>query len=203
MNPSRENGFLIAVGSANPLKLRAVEETASRVWSHARVIASPVPSGVSANPISNRETIAGASRRARLSRQSSGAEWGVGLEGGMTKIAGDWFTCVWCVIWDGIEETWGGGVHFQLPQRVVRGVLEEGKEIGTCMDELTGLSRTKRKMGAEGILTGGLIDRRAGFSACFIYAAAPRVYPYHPSLSPPLKVLGRLSTGRGEGNWSG
>lgn len=167
----------IVVGSANPLKLRAVAETAGRIRPGCRVSARPAASGVSDNPLSNEETIAGALERARAARKSAGAGWGVGLEGGMTLIGGEWYTCVWCVIWDGEADTRGGGVHFQLPPPVIRAVLEEGKEIGRCMDELTGMARTKRRMGAEGILTAGLIDRTAGFVSSFIYALSPRLHP--------------------------
>ncbi len=165
----------IAVGSENPLKLQSVEDLLKRIYPEATYLPVKVDSGVSHNPIDNDETIAGARQRARRALKETGSDWGVGLEGGMVKIAERWFTCVWCVIWDGVEETLGGGVHFELPEMVVEGILREGKEMGTCMDEIAGVEMSKRKMGAEGILTGGMIDRATTFRNAILYALAPRI----------------------------
>lgn len=169
----------IAVGSENPLKLQSVRAVLRRIYPEAEFAPVKVNSGVSHNPLSNEETIAGARRRAKESLRISQADWGIGLEGGIVLISERWFTCVWCVIWDGEEETLGGGVHFELPPAVIRGILREGKEMGTCMDTLTGLTMSKRKMGAEGILTGGLIDRKTTFQNAIIYALAPRISPHY------------------------
>jgi len=163
------------VGSKNPLKLQAVESILKNIFPGSEYISLKAESGVSHTPLSNEETISGAEKRAEDARKITGADWGVGLEGGMVKIAGTWFTCVWCIIRDGEKETLGGGVHFQLPDLVVRGILDEGKEMGTCMDELTGMTMNKQKMGAEGILTRGLIDRKTTFKNAVTYALAPRI----------------------------
>ena len=168
-------GKKIAVGSKNPLKLQAVESTLENIFPGSEYTAVKAESGVSHTPLSNEETISGAGKRAEDARKITDSDWGVGLEGGMVKIAGTWFTCVWCIIRDGEKETLGGGVHFQLPDRVVRGILDDKKEMGTCMDELTGMIMSKQKMGAEGILTKGLIDRNTTFKIAVTYALAPRI----------------------------
>lgn len=165
----------VAVGSKNPLKRRAVADVLKRVRPGAAVAAVEAVSGVSATPLSNAETIAGAVRRARAARDQTGADWGLGLEGGMARIAGRWFTCVWCAVWDGKRETVGGCVHCEVPPAVVRGIVSGGREMGDCMDDLTGLRRTKRRMGAEGILTAGLVDREKSFRNAVLYALAPRI----------------------------
>ena len=177
-NPSdlpKTPGKKIAVGSKNPLKLQAVESVLENIFPGSEYTAVKAESGVSHTPLSNEETISGAGKRAEDARKITGADWGIGLEGGMVKIADSWFTCVWCIIRDGEKETLGGGVHFQLPDRVVRGILDDKKEMGTCMDELTGMTMSKQKMGAEGILTGGLIDRNTTFKIAVTYALAPRI----------------------------
>jgi inosine/xanthosine triphosphatase len=171
----------IAIGSLNPLKLAAVKSILSRTSRGDAFVAVAADSGVSHTPLSNSKTIAGARRRAEEARKIAGADWGVGLEGGMNRVAGEWFTCVWCVIFDGRRATAGGGVHFQLPPAVVRAIVEEGKEMGPAMDELAGTTMSKQKMGAEGILTAGLIDRKTTFEIAAIYALAPRLSPeYYP-----------------------
>lgn len=165
----------IVVGSLNPLKLQAVESILRKVHPGSECVAVKVESGVSHTPLSNNETIDGARRRAREALKISRADWGVGLEGGLVRIGETWFTSVWCVIWDNSQETLGGGVHFQLPESVVREIIEEGREMGECMDRLTGLTLTNREMGAEGVLTAGLIDRKTTFENAIIYALAPRI----------------------------
>ncbi len=173
----------IAVGSQNPLKLAAVEDVFSRAGITGEFTAVAAGSGVSSTPLANAETIAGARRRAEEARRISGADWGIGLEGGMDRTGEDWFTCVWCAIADRNGSTIGGGVHFQLPPGVVRSILEQGREMGDAMDELAGTVMSKRKMGAEGILTAGLIDRKSTFKIAVIYALAPRLLPQY--YSPP------------------
>ena len=165
----------VAVGSQNPLKLEASRSVIGRLFPEAEFVSLPADSGVSINPTSNRETIAGARARAEAARNKAGADWGVGLEGGITPVGGEWFTCVWCVIRDRQRETRGGGVHFQLPPKVLKDILQDGREMGDGMDALTGQTMSKRRMGAEGILTGGLVDRTATFENALIYALAPRI----------------------------
>lgn len=171
----------IAVGSLNPLKLEAVKSILSRAGRDDDFVAVEAESGVSHTPLSNSETIAGARRRAEEARRIAGADWGVGLEGGMNRVGEEWFTCVWCLIADGTAATAGGGVHFQLPPAVVRAILEEGMEMGPAMDRLAGTTMSKRKMGAEGLLTEGLIDRKTTFEIAVIYALAPRLFPEYYS----------------------
>lgn len=171
----------IAVGSQNPLKLAALKSVLERIRPGDEFVPAAAESGVSHTPLSNSETIAGARKRAEEARRISGADWGVGLEGGMSRVGGEWFTCVWCAIADGNVTTAGGGVHFQLPPAVVRAIIEGGKEMGPAMDELAGTVMSKRKTGAEGILTAGLIDRKTTFEIAVIYALAPRLSPKYYS----------------------
>lgn len=163
----------IAVGSKNPLKLEAVESILKKLYPEAEYIPVEVDSGVSSTPLSNEETIAGARQRAREAITISRSDWGVGLEGGMARVRERWFSGVWCVIRDGEKESMGGGVHFEIPDSVCHGILEESREMGDCMDELAGMKMTKQRMGAEGILTGGRIDRLRTFQNAIIYALAP------------------------------
>jgi inosine/xanthosine triphosphatase len=155
----------IAVGSTNPVKVEAVKEVAAEIFGEVAVEPVEVDSGVSSNPLTDSETIAGAVRRAGEARERSGAELGVGLEGGITRIDGKYYTCVWCALDDGKEVTTGGGVHIPLPDRVLRMILDDGKEMGHVMDELTATADTKRTVGFEGIVTKGLVTRLDSFRA--------------------------------------
>ena len=173
----------ISVGSKNPLKLTAVENILKNIHPGAEYVSVDVNSGVSHTPLTNEETIAGARRRAKEAIDLARADWGVGLEGGMARVGDRWFSGVWCVIRAGEEESLGGGVHFELPPLICRGILEEGREMGDCMDELAGLKKTKQRMGAEGILTGGRIDRLQTFQNAVIFALAPYLNPSYYNLN--------------------
>lgn len=145
------------------MKIDAVESVASKIFGNVKVEGIEVDSGVSHNPLTDAETIAGAVRRAKEARGNAGADLGVGLEGGITKVDGKYYTCVWCSIDNGDEVMTGGGVHIPLPPKVLHMIVDENMEMGHVMDKLTGNSDTKRRMGFEGILTKGLVNRRDSF----------------------------------------
>ena len=167
----------IAVGSTNPVKVEAVRAVAARIFDGVEVLSVDVDSGVSHNPLTDAETIAGAVARARAAREKSGAELGVGLEGGITRIDGRHYTCVWCALDDGREVATGGGVHIQLPRKVLRMITEEKKEMGSVMDELTEIRGTKRRMGFEGIVTKGLVNRGDSFRAVLGFTFSKLISP--------------------------
>lgn len=56
-----------------------------------------------------------------------------------------------------------------LPKKVSGEVLA-GKELGEVIDETTGIKDVKKKMGAVGILTKGLVDRTQAYEAIISYA---------------------------------
>jgi inosine/xanthosine triphosphatase len=168
----------IAVGSNNPVKIKAVEKVAAKVFGDVVVEGVSVDSGVSHNPLTDAETIAGAVARAKAARESTGAEIGVGLEGGITVIDGSHYTCVWCAIDDGHTVLKGGGVHVPVPDRVVSMIVDGGREMGAVMDGLTSIRDTKSKMGFEGLVTRGLVDRGHSFESVLAYTLAGFLSPH-------------------------
>ena len=167
----------IAVGSKNPLKLDAVRNVARKVFGPVQVEGIEVDSGVSHNPLTDAETIEGAATRAKAAREKSGADLGVGIEGGITELAGNCYTCVWCAVDTGGELLTGGGVHVPVPPTVLRMITHERMEMGAAMDKLTSIEGTKRKMGFEGIITKGLINRQDSFEAVVGYTFAKLISP--------------------------
>lgn len=173
----RGNKMKIAVGSLNPVKIDAVRRIVSRIFGEVAVEGVKVDSGVSHNPVTDAETIEGAVTRARAARKESGADLGVGLEGGITRIDGLYYTCVWCAVDNGREVFTGGGVHIPVPERVRAMIVEEQAEMGTVMDALTSIPGTKQKMGFEGIVTKGLINRGDSFENIISFTLAPLISP--------------------------
>ena len=89
----------IAVGSKNPVKVGAVQAVLARIAPEASVEGVAVPSGVSYQPWGDEETIRGALARAHAARVALGADWGVGIEGGVIDDGGTRVrTCAWAAI---------------------------------------------------------------------------------------------------------
>ena len=167
----------IAVGSTNPVKVAAVREVVGQVWPEAEVCPLAVETGVSAMPLSDEETIAGARNRAYAALQACGADLGFGLEGGVHPHEAGLLLHGWVVVTDvnGREGVAGSG-RLLLPPAIARRVLA-GEELGPVMDELMGETDIKTKGGAVSVLTGGLIQRQQAFALGVAYALAPFIAP--------------------------
>ena len=172
-NPLQHLG-LVAVGSANPVKVGAVRAVLGRVAPHAVVQGVTVPSGVRDQPWGDEETIRGALNRAAAARNALGADWGVGVEGGVVEASdGGVRTCAWAAVVarDGREGV-GGSLSLALPSRVAS-LVRDGMELGHAMDAVTGERGVKRGVGAVGILTNGLVTRQQAYEVLIAYAIAP------------------------------
>ncbi|MGZ8493458.1 MAG: DUF84 family protein [Gemmatirosa sp.] len=169
---------LVAVGSANPVKLAAARAVLARVAPHAVVVEAPVASGVPDQPWGDEETRRGAGTRARAARDATGAELGIGFEGGVVAEAdGTVRSCAWAAVVDaGGVEGIGGSLAMPLPTAVARR-LRDGEELGHAIDALTGASGTKHRGGAVALLTAGLVDRQRAYELLLSYALAPWLGP--------------------------
>ena len=162
----------IAVGSRNPVKVKAVKRAFSRAFGKCEVVAVLVSSGVSNMPMSFNESVKGAKNRAKEVLEELEADFGVGLEGGFEKTEHGTFMSG-CVAIVDRKGRWGigGGTRILMPECVVKKV-EKGKELGDVMDEIRGLRNTKQHDGAAGYFTKNLIPRTEGFENATIYALA-------------------------------
>lgn len=167
----------IAVGSSNPVKLKAVQQMAKRVWPDAEVCAVAVPSGVDEMPREDRQTIAGARNRAHAARQQTSADLGVGLEGGVHPHEVGLLLQGWVVIVDRDgREGLGAAAQIPLPPVIADRVLN-GEELGPVMDDLLDEEDVKKRGGAVGALTAGLVPRENAFAVAVAYALAPFISP--------------------------
>jgi len=92
----------VAVGSHNPIKIEAVRLAFETLWPEKdwSVSAVKVSSGVSNQPMSDKEAIKGARNRAQEAIEKEKAYYGVGLEGGLQRIGEHYFDCGWIVVRD-------------------------------------------------------------------------------------------------------
>lgn len=148
-----------------------------RLWPEAQIIPVSVPSGVSAMPMNDAETIRGAQNRAQAACDALGADMGIGLEGGVHPEPFGWVLQGWVAIVtaDG-RSGLGGCARLLLPAHIARRV-QQGEELGHIMDEVLDDHNTKQKGGAVGALTNNLVVRGEAFATAVAYALAPFVSP--------------------------
>ena len=169
----------VAVGSTNPIKIAAVRSVLAGVFGDAHFVPVDVPSGVPEQPWGDEQTRRGAFNRASQALAQIGANFGVGLEGGVVETSVGLMTCAWCAIVDERGKAgYGGGVHMLLPPEVAQAVRQNG-ELGPAMDALVDEHNTKQGRGAVGILTNGLSSRQAAYEQLVAMAAAPFVTEFY------------------------
>lgn len=171
----------ITVGSTNPVKINAVKNAFSNAFSDKIIEVSGlnINSGVSDQPMSDKESIKGAYNRAEQSLILGKTDYGVGLEGGIQKIDKFWFDCGWAVIINKKRE-WGIGssVRVLLSDKMIS-LIKEGKELGEVSDILFKRTNSKQAEGHFGIMTNNLITRTSGYRDS-IYSALTRFL--HPEV---------------------
>lgn len=163
----------IFVGSHNPVKINSVVGAASETWPGVHVEGFDVPSGISEQPLSDKETKQGAINRAITALDEGltkfevdGFEFtddevlGVGLEGGVFEDEdGQMWSTVWAVVTDktGFFE-YANGARFQVPD-IVADRIRKGEEMGPIISKVVGESDVRKKQGMIGITTKGFVDR--------------------------------------------
>jgi len=166
--------MLVLVGSTNPVKIKATKEAFEKFFENVEVKGIEVDSGVPPQPF-DEETFQGALNRALNLKRKFEADFYVGIEGGVSKIFGRWFSfgAVCIVDRDGIYG-FGTSPLFELPQWVVE-ELKGGKELGEVMDELEGRKGIKRREGAIGVFTKGVMKRKDLYVPGIITALIPHL----------------------------
>jgi inosine/xanthosine triphosphatase len=171
--------LLVVVGTSNPIKVKAVENVFSKFFK-VSVVMRKVPSAVLPQPVGLKMTIKGAVLRARNALNfESGAELGLGIEAGLIPIPGTisgYMDQQFVAIADRQGRvTLGGGPAFEYPPSLVKRVLGEAIEVGTAMEDLTGIKGLGRKQGAIGFFSKGRLDRTSLTEYAVLMALIPRL----------------------------
>ncbi|MET3697224.1 inosine/xanthosine triphosphatase [Bacillus oleivorans] len=150
----------VAVGSNNPAKLGAVKKALEQI--QVIVIGVDVPSGVTAQPFSDQETMQGAIERAKNAKSKASADIGIGLEGGVYQQGNQIYVCNWGALsWEGGILT-AGGARIPLPDAIAVKLLQ-GHELGPIMDEYTQEKGIRYSKGAVGVFTSAWVTREEMF----------------------------------------
>lgn len=171
--------MVIAVGTNNKVKIQAVTNACEKIFKKELVIQSvEVSSGVSDQPMSDQESIEGAINRAMAAMGKIQADFGIGLEGGVTEIGDQMFLTGWVAVVhkDGRKGLASSG-RILLPQRVAEELKKGERELGQIIDEISGVVDVKHGLGTGGILTNGLTNRRTSFKNACIEAMARFISP--------------------------
>jgi len=165
----------ILLASTNPVKRDAVLTGFLRMFPDDEfyINSVDVPSGVSDQPLDNRETLQGAlNRSAQAAALYPDADFWVGVEGGVEMLNGDLSAFAWVVVRSrqmlGKSRT---GTFF-LPPAVAELVLA-GKELGEADDIVFGRANSKTENGAVGLLTGDVINRAELYAHAVVLALVP------------------------------
>ena len=115
----------VIVGSTNQVKVTAVKEVLEPIGQE--VMGTNVPSGVSNQPFSDAETVAGASNRAEACLKFG--QIGIGLEAGVEYLNEQLYLVNWGVLKTQDGQTfYAGGTRLPLPTELIA-PLEAGAEL--------------------------------------------------------------------------
>ena len=153
--------MLVAIGSRNPVKINSARRAFELTWpDESWVFAGhAAESGVSRQPLTDAETINGARNRSLAALEQLGADYGVGIEGGLQRTGDRWFAGVWVAVIDKQgKEGVGGALKVTVPTSVMR-LVHGGLELGEACDQAFNRSNSKQHEGIFGLLTNGLLSR--------------------------------------------
>lgn len=158
--------MLIVVGSTNPVKIAAAQLGSAGLWPEVRIVGTAVASGVGSQPASDAQTRRGAHNRAlrALENNQEYEALGLGLEGGVWELNGELWSVVWaCVVDRSGYSSEVSGARLKVPKAIASLILQ-GMEMGEAVERLTKIKDVKKAQGMFGVITRGILDRKAEYS---------------------------------------
>lgn len=170
----------IAVGSRSQYKIDAASDAVHLVFAdevEEVIVGINVASGVSAQPMSNEESIQGARNRARGAIAATGIDVAIGIENGLTEIEGIWFANTWIVAInahgrEGIASTVLRPVPSHIMSDVLRGMELSDAVRANVPDEIR-----ERYSGLIGIITNGVLNRHDVLRDGIVVALSDLILP--------------------------
>ena len=99
-----------------------------------------------------------------------GTQWRTALEHhGRRRV----FLESWAYVTDGVRGHYGRSGGIELPEALVREVLENGVELSVAIDKFAGAVGIRDAQGAWGVLSNNFITRQEAFRVAVIAAFAP------------------------------
>ncbi len=172
-----EKRITVISGSTRAPKVRALESVLRELeplLGTAEVRSVDVASGVRETPLTRDEVMQGARNRVKaLAAFAPGADFYVGLEGGLHVEAEEAWLENWACVSDGRDAYLGSGGTIPLPAAIAHEVSGRGRSLADVIDEFSGKHDVRSAEGTWGILTGGRITRQQAFQRALLNAFAP------------------------------
>jgi inosine/xanthosine triphosphatase len=178
----------IALGTTRASKIAAVRAAAMRVaeidsgWRVAEIIPMAAQTDSPAMPLTDEELMRGAKSRAEavrklLEQENKTAHLYVGLEGGFhtIELENQTYTFLrgWAFVTDGSRGNFGASPSIPVPDSIVKRVIEEKRELGEIIDEVSGEIDVRSRQGSWGVFSSDLLTRSMSFETALIAAFAP------------------------------
>jgi len=149
----------VHVATSNPVKVRAVR----RAFGRARVVAVRAEGDAPPQPVSLGQIVRGATSRAE--RALGPADFGVGIEAGVFRLAGTYYNVTIAAVTDGKRMSLGGSPFFAIPERLVHAIAKGDEELGRHF--------AGRGGGAVAAATAGRVTREEATRLAVEMALAP------------------------------
>lgn len=168
----------VLVTSKNPVKISAVKEGLSALLNgNIELNEVSVESGVSDQPMSDEETLRGATNRVKNAKiRFPGYDFYVGVEGGVEDSPLGLMAFAWIVISGNGTIGRARTAGFFLPPKVAQ-LVHEGYELGDADDIVFAKQNSKQQNGAVGLLTRDLITRKTLYLPAVQMAFIPFLNP--------------------------
>ena len=173
----------VVVASKNPVKIRAANEAFCAVFpgKSIDIRGIEVESGVGDQPESDAKTREGARSRALKARDAEpGADFWVGLEGGVEVFDGQLMAFAWMAIKGRAGDiSEARSPTLPLPP-AVKELVDAGMELGEANDRVFSTMNSKQGGGAYGLLTDGRYTRESIYAQTLIIALTPFIHRLYP-----------------------
>ena len=169
----------VVVGSANPVKIEATKRAFKKVWPQKKweIVGIEVSSGVSHQPMTDKEAVKGARNRAKEALKIIRADFGVGLEGGLQEFEGNWFDTGWIVVIDKKgKEGIGSTIRMQNAPKTIK-MVQVGMELGHVDDIVFKVKNSKQGDGHFGLMSKNAVTRTEAYTEGVISALVRFIRP--------------------------
>ncbi len=173
--------IVVSIGTKNPVKILGIKRAFRKAFPGKKFSFVPVSaeSGVGDSP-KGRETFVGAKVRAENSLQLvPGADYGVGVEGGLRDCGPDfgWFVEGVVAVSDKRgRTTYGISGGVTVPKAIMDKFLSGREELGKVVDSVFRTKNIKQGPGLSGIMSGGKFPREEKiFEACLFALESEKV----------------------------
>ena len=169
----------VVVGSTNPVKIEATKRAFKKVWPKKKweIVGIEVSSGVSHQPMTDKEAVKGARNRAKRALKLGKADFGVGLEGGLQEFEGIWFDTGWIVVVNkkGTQGI-GSTIRMQNAPKTIK-MVHEGMELGHVDDVVFKVRNSKQGDGHFGLMSKNAVTRTEAYTEGVISALVRFIHP--------------------------